>query len=540
MSNFLYLLVCILGDFLFLTIINMNNNMEKVVFLDTTLRDGQQCPWAWIEKNEDYFDYINLAKKAWFDIIEAWFPSASDMEYKRVNIASQISSELWNPIIAWLCQLKQAQIERTIESLKPWIKHKKSMLHTYFPVDPSLLKASVWDVDKTQVIKQVYDFTKLSVESWMVVQFSPEWYSRVWDNFDFCTDLIISAIEWWASFINCPDTIWWASRFQWENYFVKNMIKHKKIIDEMFPWNEVIWSLHNHNDFWLAVENSIEWVVSGIARKIEWTIWWVWERAWNADLLQVIMQMKYFLANKFDISHIDTTIFSNLWEHVSKSILKTQSHYPIIWNNATRHTSWWHTNAIIKNPLVYQPYNPKEVWKEIELVFWPSSWWALAKSIIEKAWFICEKQESAEIGQFIKNYWQSRYKWIINEELLEAYFAYRSPISITWYDKTWDSITFYGHIFDRENIVLSWWTIFQVLKKYIEKSNSKFRVLDFRANSDKIGEDSDSISDVEIEVDWKVFYWTWNDNDIEMSSIKALIDAYNKYYVEEHYKKNLT
>jgi 2-isopropylmalate synthase len=518
----------------------MNNISEKIVFLDTTLRDGQQCPWAGIEKDDNYSEYIYLAKKSWFDIIEAWFPSASEMEYKRVNIASQICSEQWSPIIAWLCQLKQAQIEKTIEALSPWKNNQKSMLHTYFPVDPNLLKASVWDIDKLIVTKQVYDFVKLSVDAWMIVQFSPEWYSRVWDNFDFCTDLIISAVSWWAKYINCPDTIWWASRFQWENYFVQNMIKHKQIIDEMFPWNNVIWSLHNHNDFWLAVENSIDWVVNGIARKIEWTIWWVWERAWNADLLQIVMQMKHFLNDKFDVSHIDTTLFSDLWEHVSKHILKVQPHYPIIWKNATRHTSWWHTNAILKSPLVYQPYDPSEVGGEIELVFWPSSGWALAKSIIENAWYICEKNESAEIWQFIKNYWSKRYKWITDEELIEAYFAYRSPVNISGYDKTWDNITFYWSIFDKEDVLLTWWTIFQTLKNYIEVNNSKFKVLDFSANSDKTGEDSDSTSDVEIEVDWKVFSWTWNDNDIEMSSIKALINAYNKYYVEKHYKKNLT
>lgn len=517
----------------------MNNiTPEKIVLFDTTLRDWQQCPWAWIEKDEDYFKYLALAKKTWFDIIEAWFPSASEKEFDRVNIASHLNSNLNSPIIAWLCQLRQAQIEKTIRALEPWINNQRSLLHTYFPVDPNLLKASIWEnINKDETLKQVNDFIKMAVESWMIVQFSPEWYSRVWENFDFCTELIISAIEWGARFINCPDTIWWASRFQWDNYFVRKMIEHKKIIDERFPWNNVIWSLHNHNDYWLAVDNSIEWVVNWIARKVEWTVWWVWERWWNADLLQVVMQMGDLLSDKFDVSHINTTSFIEIWNFVSDKVLKIQDHYPIIWNNAFRHTSWWHTNAVLRNPTVYQPFHPKVVWWEINLVFWPLSGWALAKDIIEKKWFICDKNESAKICQYIKDYWSNRYKWITDEELLEAYFSYRSPISIDKYDKMWNSITFYWKIFDKENIVLNWKTIFQALKDYIEQNNSEFSVIEFNANSDKSWENSDSISNVKIEIEWQIFEWLWKDNDIEMSSIKALINAYNKYYVEKNYKE---
>lgn len=69
------------------------------------------------------------------------------------------------------------------------------MLHTYFPVDPKLLAASVGDVDKDQIIEFVEKYVRMAKESGLLVQFSPEGYSFVGDNDDFCLDLIRAAVR---------------------------------------------------------------------------------------------------------------------------------------------------------------------------------------------------------------------------------------------------------------------------------------------------------------------------------------------------------
>jgi hypothetical protein len=39
------------------------------------------------------------------------------------------------------------------------------MLHTYFPVDPKLLAASVGGINKDQIIKFVEEYTKMAVSA---------------------------------------------------------------------------------------------------------------------------------------------------------------------------------------------------------------------------------------------------------------------------------------------------------------------------------------------------------------------------------------
>ena len=62
------------------------------------------------------------------------------------------------------------------------------------------------------------------------VEFSPEGYSRMRENFDFVTDLIRAAVRGGATVVNCPDTIGGASEFQGDEYFVVKMARHAEII----------------------------------------------------------------------------------------------------------------------------------------------------------------------------------------------------------------------------------------------------------------------------------------------------------------------
>lgn len=515
---------------------------KKIIFFDTTLRDWHQCPWAAIEKDSDYFDIVRWLDGIWFDICEVWFPSSSNHEAYRVNeVAKMCKTWEISTIVAWLTQMVDFQVEKTIRSLEPATSIGKWMFHIYFPVDQNLRMASVWDVTNNQAIERVAKFAKLAKDAWLVIQFSPEWYSKVWDNFDFCSDLLIAAAESWVTYFNMPDTIWWEDPFnQKKEYYTKTILRHKKIIDERFPWNKFIWSIHNHNDLWLATQNSITWLMEDGITKVEWTINWIWERAWNADLVQIIARMKTTLQDLFDTSHIDAKKITNVSQMVSKLMLKTQAHYPIVWENAMRHTSWWHTNAIIKNPTTYQPFAPEIVWSEISLVYWPNSWWNLAINIIEKAWYKISKDEKRKIDEYLKAKMQEtwRYKWLTNQEVVELFLEYISPIKIDSYEKIWNNFKIYWDIFWEKQIDLNWETIFSSLKNYLSNIIKWFEVINYHSNSQTSWSDSIAISSVKINNEnWEKYNWVAKDKDIEMAWLKALIDAYNKAYINKNVKK---
>ena len=115
-------------------------------------------------------------------------------------------------------------------------------------------------------------------------------------------------------------------------------------------------------------------------------------------------------------------------------MLPRQPHGPVTGDNAAKHSSGGHTNAILKNPLAYQPFNPKDIGKEVSFLFGPMSGSNHAKSIIEQFGYVCSDEEKSEVAQYIKDYYHQRRKGITDEELLISYLEYRKPIKLDKFD----------------------------------------------------------------------------------------------------------
>jgi 2-isopropylmalate synthase len=523
---------------------------RHIKIFDTTLRDGQQCPGAGMDF-EHNLEYARLACALRVDVLEAGFPSASNMDFEIVRtICEEVATMEYKPVIAGLCQLREEQVIRTIESLQPLVSFGKSRLHTYVPVDPELMPASLGKLadDKERIVADLYRLTKMAVEAGMEVQFSPEGYSRMRGNFDFTTDLIRAAIQAGATVINCPDTIGGASVFEGEEYFVRKMVKHAEIMAAEFPENKVTWSVHCHNDFGLAVQNSLNGVIDGPALQIEGCINGIGERAGNAALEQCIMIIKHFSeASGADNAYYTTVATEKLQEisdFVGQHMLPRQPHWPVSGDNAAKHSSGGHTNAILKNPMAYQPFDPREIGKKISFLFGPLSGGNHAKSIIEDFGYVCEESEKAEIAQYIKNQFPLRRKGITDEELFSSYVKYRQPIHIESieYSKQADraQVKLLGRFFDEVGMIeednAGRDSALAAVKNAIEKRFGKFQILSHRSHSDGAGIDACSISEIYISADNGMqFKGDGSDHDIEISAIKALIDAVNRAYVYRHY-----
>ncbi|MCH9769335.1 MAG: LeuA family protein [Gammaproteobacteria bacterium] len=403
---------------------------QKIYIFDTTLRDGQQSPGAGMSF-EDNIKYAHYADELGIDILEAGFPAAGQHDFDIVHtIAEQMAAKKSSMVVAALCQLREDQVLRTMEALEPCLKQNKARLHTYVPVDPNLMPASLGKMadDQQHIIDEVYRLIKIAFDAGYEVEFSPEGYSRVAQNFDFVTDLIRAAVRAGARVINCPDTIGGASRWQGENYFVKDMQRHADIIAKEFPEQEVIWSVHCHNDLGLALENSITGVFSGPARQIEGCLNGVGERAGNVALEQCIMVIDQFgeMANPeyYFYTDIKLSQLRKVSAFISEKMLPCQPHWPITGENSARHSSGGHTNAVLKNPSAYQPFDPKRVGNEISFVFGPLSGSNHAKSILQQHGFDCSEKDKVHITQAIKDMYAQRRKGITDEELIAGYKTY--------------------------------------------------------------------------------------------------------------------
>lgn len=524
---------------------------ERVLIFDTTLRDGQQCPGAGLNFAQN-LEYAELAAQAGIDVLEAGFPSASRLDFEIVRaIAEQLSLRESAPVVAALCQLREDQIDKTIEALEPAAKSGRGRLHVYLPVDPQLMRASLGDQadDKPGLVKDLFDMCLRARQHGLEVEFSPEGYSRQGENFDFVTDLIRAAVQAGAKTINCPDTIGGAAWMEGPDYFVEKMKLHAEIIAREFPNCGVVWSTHCHNDFGLALQNSLAAVFTGPARQIEGCFNGIGERAGNTSLEQCIMVIRHF-GHRFDperrfLTEVSADKIQALSDFVAKWMLPRQPHWPISGDNAARHSSGGHTNAILKNPLAYQPFDPNEIGKDISFVFGPLSGGNHAKSIIEGAGYVCGEDEKTAIAQYIKDSYSTRRKGVTDGEVVQAYVQYRSPIIIDRFGyskrRGRSEIELTGKFFDFEGDLIETLegedSALAVLKLAISKRFAGFQFDGFQSEAIGTGVSAYSRSSIRIiDQRGKPFIGTGDDRDIEISAMKALIDSVNKAYVDQMYR----
>jgi 2-isopropylmalate synthase len=533
----------------------MNQNTtesQQIYILDTTLRDGQQSPGAGMSFENNLL-YANLAHNLKIDILEAGFPSASKTDFNMVNqISRDMAAIKSNMIISGLSQLRVDQVEQTIEALLPSKAINRGRVHVYVPVDPDLMEASLGSLanDKPLIVETVYKLVKVITDAGFEAEFSPEGYSRQGRNFDFVTDIIRAALNAGAGIINCPDTIGGASRYQGDEYFINKIKKHSAIFKAEFPTRKIIWSSHCHNDFGTALENTMNAVFEGVVQQVEGCINGVGERAGNVSLEQCIMNIRQFGANSH-LSHkvhtnIDISYLKAASDFIATNMLSRQPHSPITGDNVASHTSGGHINAIIKNPLAYQPFNPKDIGSEISFVFGPLSGSNHAKQIIDKYGFICNDEEKVSITQAIKDFYSLRRKGITDNELIIAYKAYREPIKVKnlSYLKHSNNITkliLDGKFFDQDQLVIEYQgrgSALSAINEAVSKYFPNIIVQDYNSHSEGNGIHSLCKSNIVISVNNdKRYTGSAIDDDIEISAIHAFIVAVNNAYVETNFKK---
>lgn len=522
----------------------------QIHIFDTTLRDGQQSPGAGMSF-EDNLHYAEIAHKLKIDILEAGFPSASNADFQIVNQISKNMAAINSPmIIAALCQLREEQVYKTMESLAPSLAVNRARIHIYLPVDPQLMPASLGSFanDKPGIIATAHRLVKIAKDAGFEVEFSPEGYSRQAENFDFVTDLIRGVVAGGATIINCPDTIGGASYLQGKDYFINKMVEHKAIIQQEFADRDIIWSVHCHNDFGTALDNSMHGVFNGVARQIEGCINGVGERAGNVALEQCIMLIRQFgqsehLANKLH-TNIDIGYLKQASDFIAERMLPRQPHSPIVGKNSASHTSGGHINAILKNPLAYQPFDPKDIGSEINFVFGPLSGSNHAQQVIRQFNYRCDDNEKVEITQSIKNYYADRRKGVTDEELLAAYKYYRSPIKLDHISYAKDKhhktiLTFFGKFFSEENLVIEYQgkgSALSALNKAVNSYLGTINIIDYSSRSKGSTVDAICASKIIIELDGQRFSGNAEDQDIEISALKAFINAVNNAYIEMNYK----
>jgi len=359
--------------------------MDKVIIFDTTLRDGEQSPGASLT-SEEKIRIAEQLERLGVDVIEAGFPIASEDDARAVKI---IGARVKTPVICALARCVDRDIEAALKSLE---KAAKPRLHIFLATSEIhrnyKLKKAKDEIIKIAVQKAA--FAKKHIDD---IEFSPEDASRT--EPDFLLEVAKAVVREGVKTINIPDTVGYATPHEYGSLI--------KFLRENLP-DEVVISVHCHNDLGLAVANSLNAIISG-ARQVECTINGIGERAGSAALEEIVMNLTVKKSFYKILTGIKTKEIYRTSRMVSSLTgVPVQPNKAIIGENAFRHESGIHQDGILKYRETYEIMDSETIGiPASELVLGKHSGRHALKARIEALGFKLDETKLDKVFEKFKN-----------------------------------------------------------------------------------------------------------------------------------------
>lgn len=321
---------------------------NRIVFFDTTLRDGEQSPGCTMHHDEKLRMAHQLARTG-VDIIEAGFPIASDGDLQSVRaIAREVGTLLDAPKIAALARAKQADIETAARGVEA---AQRPRIHTFLATSDLHLEAKL-RITRSQALEQTAEAVQLARRYVEDVEFSAEDATR--SDLDFLVEIVKVAIQAGATTINLPDTVGYTTPPEYQALFET---MHARV-----PGAEnVIFSTHCHDDLGMATANALAGVMGG-ARQVEATVTGIGERAGNAALEEVAAALMVRHDRFPFTSNIVMQQLAPSAQLLSELIsFGCAPNKAVVGKNAFAHESGIHQHGVLANPLTYEIMTPASV-----------------------------------------------------------------------------------------------------------------------------------------------------------------------------------
>ncbi len=317
---------------------------ERISIFDTTLRDGEQSPGCSMNLDEKLLMARQLDALG-VDVIEAGFPVASDDDFAAVQA---IARTCRRPIIAALCRTIPRDIERAWEALQE-AAHPR--IHTFLATSDIHLEYKLKKT-RAEALEMIRDGVRLAKTLCQDVEFSAEDATR--SDWGYLVEVFTVAIAAGATVLNVPDTVGYTIPDEYGR-LIRHLREHVPGIED------VIISVHCHNDLGLGVANSLAAVSAG-ARQVECTVNGIGERAGNASLEEVVMA----LSVRHDVMPFSTGVHKESIYRTSQTLAnitgnEVQPNKAIVGRNAFAHESGIHQHGMLSHHTTYEIMTPESV-----------------------------------------------------------------------------------------------------------------------------------------------------------------------------------
>ena len=317
---------------------------NRVLFLDTTLRDGEQSAGIGMTVDEK-LEIARQLQRLKVDIIEAGFAASSPGDFQAV---SNIAHEVRGPVICSLARAVPNDVDQAWEA----IKHAESPRIHIFLSSSEIHQLHQLRKNREEVMEMAVSMVQRAKKYCSDVEFSPMDATRT--NREYLFHMLEEVIAAGATTVNIADTVGYAI----PSDFAKLI---REIQTNVAGIDKVVLSVHCHNDLGLSVSNSLAAIESG-ARQVEGCINGIGERAGNASLEEIIMALDT-RKDLFQVEiGIDTTQIYPTSRLVSRITgMSVQANKAVVGDNAFRHASGIHQDGVLKDRSTYEVMQPERV-----------------------------------------------------------------------------------------------------------------------------------------------------------------------------------
>jgi 2-isopropylmalate synthase len=307
------------------------NRLVRV--FDTTLRDGEQTPGVSLTPVEK-LEIAQSLDRLGVDVIEAGFPITSKGEQEAIRMIAKAG------LRAEICGLARAEKVDIDTAIGCGI----GGIHVFLASSDIHLEHKL-HITREQMLKQAADAVRYAKSFGVKVEFSAEDATRT--DIEFFKQVVKAVSDAGIDRFDIPDTVGIATP--------QGIVEYVKAARSV---SDVMISMHCHNDYGMAVANSLAGVLAG-ADQAHLTINGIGERSGNTSLEEFVMGSHnlYGWGTKID--------YSLLYETSRKVARLTgvviQPNKAIVGDNAFGHESGIHTHGILNNPSTYEPFDPSMV-----------------------------------------------------------------------------------------------------------------------------------------------------------------------------------
>ncbi len=368
---------------------------KRIVWWDETLRDGEQTPGVYFSL-EEKMELARMISEAGVDILNAGIPAISPNELRAVKA---IANAGLDASVLGAARTVRSDIDAVIQSDAPEIA-------AFIAASEVHLKHKL-NMDHATAIRTAVDAVEHAKDHGLKVTFVTE--DTVRAKPDFVTEIYRAAIDAGAERVLFCDTVgvmtpstfgWWLDET------VRRLDRPK-----------VEYGVHVHNDFGMAVANSLTALEHGIPC-VNTTVNGIGERAGNASFEELVMALEELYRIP---THIDKKALMRLSRRVEEVAgVPVAFNKAVVGYNAFTHESGIHTDGVIKDTATYEPMQVEELGRRRRFVFGKHTGTRAVEARLAEAGLPATKEQIVGIVNDIKSYTEGHTKEYVRE-FIERY-----------------------------------------------------------------------------------------------------------------------